>query len=90
MHYRQGGQGVILRTGLSCPFYLRTMERSKYNVDSKTVRRTFDGVVYDSEMEMKFYRDWVKPRMESGEITSCDRQITYELQQSFMRNGKRV
>jgi hypothetical protein len=39
---------------------------------------------------MKFYRDWIKPKMISGEIVDCKRQIPYELQKSFKRNGKTV
>jgi len=39
---------------------------------------------------MRFYRDWIKPRMISGEIVDSKRQIPYELQKSFKRDGKTV
>ena len=39
---------------------------------------------------MKFYLNWILPRMKSGEIVECKRQVPYELQQSFKRNGKTV
>lgn len=66
------------------------MGRSKFNVSDSAVSRTYDGVVYDSAMEMKFYRDYVKPQMESGCITMCERQVTYELQEMFYRGTDRV
>lgn len=46
--------------------------------------------MYDSALEMRFYRDWILPKMESGEIVSCERQIKYELQQKFKHNDKNV
>lgn len=53
--------------------------RSKFNISSDTAKRTYDGVVYDSELEMKFYRDFVLPKMGSGAIRECERQVPYEL-----------
>lgn len=67
------------------------MERSKFNVDttSKGVeKRTYEGIVFDSVMEMKFYRDVVLPQTRSGKITKCDLQKEYILQPKFIRNGK--
>lgn len=63
---------------------------SKYNVSYNTARRTFDGIVYDSELEMKFMRDYVTPKLQSGEIIKVERQIEYELQPSFRREGKLI
>lgn len=39
---------------------------------------------------MKFYRDYVEPKIETGEIIRCERQVKYELQPSFKRNGKTI
>jgi len=39
---------------------------------------------------MKFYRDWISPKMESGDILSCERQIKYELQEKFKHDDKTV
>lgn len=64
--------------------------RSKYNVDKNTESRTYQGVVYDSQKEMEFFRDWVEPKMATGEILSCKRQIRYELQPGFNHGGKKI
>ena len=68
-------------------------KRSKYGVDiteKGKLKRTYKGFTYDSETEMKFYRDYVEPKMESGEIISCDKQVKYELQPSFKHEGKTI
>ena len=66
------------------------MGRSKYNVSPDTEKRTFDGIVFDSAVEMKFYRDVVLPGLGSGTITHCERQKPYVLQPKFTHNGKNV
>ncbi|MDO5546935.1 MAG: DUF1064 domain-containing protein [Eubacteriales bacterium] len=64
--------------------------RTKFNVDKDTEKRTCDGIVFDSILEMKFYRDVVLPKKESGEITYYELQKKYILQDGFERNGKKV
>lgn len=64
--------------------------RSKYNVDKNIDKRTYDGIVFASELEMQYYRDVVLPQVGSGSITKCDLQIEYELQPKFVYNGKSV
>lgn len=69
-------------------------KKSKYNVDlsekGKT-KRTYQGIVFDSETEMKFLTEWIEPRMRTGEIVSYDRQIPYILQDGFTNfEGKKV
>ena len=64
--------------------------RSKYNVSSNKERRTFDGIVFDSELEMKYYRDVVQPKVNSGEIVKYELQKKYELQPAFKYNEKSV
>lgn len=66
------------------------MERSKFNVDKDREKRTFGGIIFDSVMEMKYYRDVVCPKVESGEITKYELQKPYELQPEFTYNGKTV
>jgi hypothetical protein len=39
---------------------------------------------------MKFYKNWIKPKIESGEIISCEQQVKYELQEKFKRDGKTI
>lgn len=66
------------------------MVRSKYNVSSDLDKRTCNGIVFDSVMEMKFYRDVILPQAESGSITYYELQKPYELQPKFQYEGKNV
>lgn len=63
--------------------------RTKYNVSKDKYERTYDNVVYDSIVEMEFYKEWVLPRIKSGEIIKCDRQVKYVLQPAFELQGKK-
>ncbi len=63
---------------------------SKYNVSTDASKRTYDGVVYDSAVEMRFMRDYVVPRIKAGEIKSVERQVKYELQPSFRHDGSLI
>lgn len=64
--------------------------RSKFNVGKDKSDRTYDGIVFDSVLEMKYYRDYVLPKIETGEITYCERQKKYELQPSYIYQNKKV
>lgn len=64
--------------------------RSKYNVSKDTTKRTYEGVVYDSQKEMEFYRDFVEPRLVSGEILRCDRQEPYELLPGYIHKEDKI
>lgn len=64
--------------------------RTKFNVDKDTEKRTCDGIVFDSVLEMKFYRDVVLPKMESGEIIYYELQKKYILQDGFVRDEKKI
>jgi len=66
------------------------MTRSKFNVDKDTAKRTYNGIVFDSELEMKYYRDVVLPGMESGHIKYYELQKLYELQPKFVHDDKTV
>lgn len=67
------------------------MARSKYNVDTDDKKkRSFDGILFDSVLEMKYYRDVVCPLVESGEIVEVELQKSYELQPKFTHDGKTV
>ena len=66
------------------------MARSKYNVDKDTAKRTYNNIVFDSVLEMKYYRDVILPNVESGLIKYYELQKEYELQPKFTRNGKTV
>lgn len=64
-------------------------DRSKYNVSKSKEKRTYDGIEFDSELEMKYYRDVVVPQIKSGEIIHCELQKTYILQPTFKPNGSK-
>lgn len=66
------------------------MERSKYNVDKDTEKRTCNGIVFDSVLEMRYYRDIILPGVESGNVKKYELQKKYVLIDGFQRNGKRV
>lgn len=66
------------------------IERTKFNVDKDKLKRTCNGIVFDSVLEMKYYRDVVLPKVESGEIKKYELQKEYILQDGFERNGKKV
>lgn len=65
-------------------------DRTKYNVGKKTYDRTYDGIVFDSAVEMKYYRDVILPAVASGEITHYEMQKKYILQPAFTRDGKKI
>ena len=64
--------------------------RSKFNVSKDKSKRTFDGIVFDSIVEMKFYKEYVLPKHENGEILEYEMQKQYELQPKFSYMGKSV
>lgn len=66
------------------------MDRSKFNVDRDKEKRTCDGIVFDSQLEMRYYRDVLRPGVESGKIRNYELQKKYVLQPKFKRNGKSV
>lgn len=66
------------------------MDRTKYNVDKDIEQRSFNGIVFDSILEMKYYRDVLCPLVESGDVTYYELQKPYELQPGFVRGGKKV
>lgn len=66
------------------------MSRSKFNVASELEDRTYDGIVFDSKMEMRYYRDVLCPGVESGTVVNYERQRPYVLQEGFRRGDKNV
>ena len=64
--------------------------RSKFNVDKDKSKRTHNGIVFDSVLEMKYYRDVLCPAVESGDVVSYELQKPYELQPKFRHDGKSV
>lgn len=66
------------------------MSRSKYNVDKNSDKRTHKGIVFDSELEMKYYRDVLCPLISIGAISEVVLQREYELQPKFKRENKTI
>lgn len=64
--------------------------RSKFNVGKDKTDRTYGGIIFDSVVEMKYYRDVILPKTQSGEITYFERQKKYELQPSYVYQGKKI
>ena len=68
-------------------------KRSKYNVDvtkKGKQNRTYKGVTYDSITEMQFYKEYIEPRISTGDIKKCERQVTYVLQDGFTYRGSKI
>lgn len=68
------------------------MKRDKFKIDRSDKgkrKRTFQNIEFASEMEMKFYRDYLLPLKEKGEIKEIILQPKYVLQNSFTKNGRR-
>ena len=61
----------------------RKEERTKYNVAIMKEKRTYEGIEFDSELEMKYYRDVIIPQIKKGDIIFCELQKTYVLQPTF-------
>lgn len=66
------------------------MERTKFNVDKDTEKRTYNRIVFDSVLEMRYYRDVLCPLVESGDVVEYELQKPYELQPKFVHDGKNV
>lgn len=68
-------------------------KRSKYNIDTTKKgkrNRTFEGVEYDSETEMRFYTEVVVKGMKDGTILKCEKQVKYELQPKCNYKGETI
>lgn len=63
--------------------------RSKYNISKDPSKRTYNGIIFDSIVEMRFYKEYVLPKYGS-EIENYERQKKYELQPKFTYKGKTV
>ena len=66
------------------------MTRTKFNVDKDTDHRTIDGIVFDSVLELRYYRDVLLPLVESGDVVEYELQKPYELQPKFVHDGRTV
>ena len=69
---------------------LNIAEKTKFNVDKDISKRTYDGIVFDSVLEMKYYRDVLCPLVKSGDVVKYELQKPYELQPKFIHDNKTV
>jgi len=69
-------------------------KRSKYGVDQSKKgkeKRTYNGEVYDSLTELQFLKEFIEPKVKTGEIVKWERQIPYVLQEKFTNfEGKTI
>lgn len=63
---------------------------SKYNVSSDKSKRTYNNIIFDSALEMRYYKEVILPKVESGEIIEYELQKKYELQPKFEHEGKKI
>ena len=66
------------------------MSRTKFNVSKDVEKRTYNNIVFDSVLEMKYFRDVLCPLVKSGDVVSYELQKPYELQPKFVHNNKIV
>ena len=66
------------------------MQRTKFNVSKDIEKRTYNGIIFDSILEMKYQRDVLCPKVESGDVVYYELQKPYELQPKFVHDGKTV
>lgn len=68
-------------------------KRSKFNVDQTNngkQNRTYNNIVFDSDLEMRYYRDVICVGIEDGIIKDCKLQVKYELQPKYKYNDKTI
>lgn len=65
-------------------------KQSKFNVSTDLRQRTYNGIIFDSRLEMLYYRDVLCPLEKSGDIVYCELQKPYELQPKFIHDKKTV
>ena len=66
------------------------MERTKFNVNKDKEKRTYNNIIFDSVLEMKYYRDILCPLVKSGDVVHYELQKPYELQPKFIHDNKSV
>ena len=51
---------------------------------------TNEPILFDSKLEKNYYVQVVNPGLEDGSIKKVERQVKYQLQPSFKKNGKSI
>jgi len=63
--------------------YMAKKKYSKFHVnlsEEGKLKRTYKGIQYDSELELKYFKEVVEVGLENGTIKEYQRQVKYELQ----------
>ena len=63
------------------------INRSKYNVDNSPIgklKRTYQGILFDIQLECRCYKEYILPKLKKGMIKSIKRQVRYKLLPSFI------
>jgi hypothetical protein len=69
------------------------MRNSKFRIDRTKEgikKRTFHGSIFASELELKFYRDYLIPLRNKGTVKEIVLQPRYLLQENFVKNKKKI
>lgn len=66
------------------------MTRSKFNVSGDKTKRTYNDITFDSELEMRYYRDIILPNVDNGMIKKFELQKEYVLQEKFKHDDKTI
>lgn len=53
-------------------------------------KRTYNGITFDSILEMRYYKEVLLPLVKSGEVIKYELQKPYELQPKFVHDNKPV
>lgn len=64
--------------------------KTKFNVDKDISKRTYNGITFDSILEMRYYKEVLLPLVKSGDVVKYELQKPYELQPKFIYNNKTV
>lgn len=51
-------------------------------------KRTYNDIIFDSKLEMRYFSEVVLPKVKSGNIVKYELQKQYELQSKFIHNHK--
>ena len=62
---------------------MNTTKKGKQN-------RTYNSICFDSELEMRYYRDVICVGLKDGTIKDCQLQVKYELQPKFKYLGENI
>jgi hypothetical protein len=69
------------------------LSKSKFNVNNTKKgkeERTYESILFDSKLEMEYYKDVLLPSFNKGEIINIVLQPKYTLQSSYYKKGIKI